>query len=51
MTLEIIFMEGENIKYYVNKKAQSTGEHEVHRSDCGHLPNIENRTLLGDFNN
>lgn len=34
--------------YYVNDTAQPTGEHEVHRSDCDHLPAQSNRTYLGD---
>jgi hypothetical protein len=35
--------------YYVNKKAQSTGEHEVHKSDCSYLPELKNRKYLGEF--
>jgi hypothetical protein len=37
--------------YYVNKNAQTTGEHEVHTSTCLFLPSIENRIFLGDFDN
>ena len=40
--------------YYVNKNAQpypEDGEHEVHESNCGHLPNMENREWLGYFSN
>ena len=37
--------------YYVNKNAQSTGEHEVHKSDCNRLPEVENRKQLGSFDN
>ena len=37
--------------YYVNKNAQSTGEHEVHRNDCHRLPDVENRLFLGYFTN
>lgn len=37
--------------YYVNKNAQSTGEHEVHRAGCSYLPDTENRVYLGDFTN
>lgn len=37
------------MRFYVNKNAQSKGEHEVHRWNCGYLPNIENRLYLGDF--
>lgn len=35
--------------YYVNKNAQSTGEHEVHAYGCSHMPNQP--LLLGAFNN
>ena len=35
--------------YYVNKNAQSNGDHEVHKSGCSHMPNLENRIYLGDF--
>lgn len=35
--------------YYVNKKAQANGDHEVHKSGCSFMPNTENRTYLGDF--
>lgn len=35
--------------YYVNKNAQSSGEHEVHTTGCSYLPNVENRKYLGDF--
>lgn len=37
------------MKYYVNKNAQPTGEHEVHKSTCSWLPDAENRIYLGDF--
>lgn len=36
-------------RYYVNKNAQSNGDHEVHRYDCSFLPAAENRIYLGDF--
>lgn len=35
--------------YYVNKNAQSNGDHEVHVSSCTHLPSSENKLYLGDF--
>ena len=35
--------------YYVNKNAQSNGDHEVHKTGCAWLPNAENRIYLGDF--
>lgn len=38
-------------KYYVNKIAQSNGDHEVHKEDCSFLPSINNRIYLGEFNN
>lgn len=36
-------------KYYVNKRAQSNGDHEVHQEDCKYLPNIDNRLYLGQY--
>ena len=35
--------------YYVNKNAQSNGDHEVHAEGCSYLPNSENRIFLGYF--
>ena len=35
--------------YYVNKNAQSNGDHEVHNSDCNYLPESQNLLRLGDF--
>lgn len=35
--------------YYVNKNAQSTGEHEVHKAGCMWMPEAVNRVYLGDF--
>ena len=35
--------------YYVNKNAQSNGDHEVHKTGCSWLPKTENRIYLGDF--
>ena len=35
--------------YYVNKSAQSNGDHEVHKSGCNFMPNEFNRLYLGDF--
>lgn len=37
------------MKFYVNKNAQITGEHEVHRVTCNWLPDVANRFYLGDF--
>lgn len=36
--------------YYINKNAQSSGEHEIHKSDCAWLPESQNRQPLGYFN-
>ncbi|CAI8858853.1 MULTISPECIES: hypothetical protein [unclassified Chryseobacterium] len=36
-------------KYYVNKKAQANGDHEVHHENCIYLPSIDNRKYLGQF--
>ena len=38
-------------KYYVNKRAQSNGDHEVHKTGCGYMPNSENKIYLGEFSN
>jgi hypothetical protein len=37
------------IRYYVNNKKQSNGDHEVHRKDCAKLPS--DRKDLGEFDN
>lgn len=37
--------------YYVNKLAQATGEHEVHKDPCWYLPIPEHRLKLGLFHN
>ena len=37
------------MRFYVNKNAQPNGDHEVHRSTCAWLPDVENRIYLGDF--
>jgi hypothetical protein len=39
------------VLYYVNKKAQANGYHEVHESGCSFMPTEENRKYLGSFNN
>lgn len=36
--------------YYVNKNAQSNGDHEVHTTGCSWMPEPSNRFYLGDFN-
>jgi hypothetical protein len=35
--------------YYVNKNAQSNGDHEVHTGDCRYLPLTDNRIYLGSY--
>jgi hypothetical protein len=35
--------------YYVNNKAQSNGDHEVHTSDCIYIP--ADKKYLGQFSN
>ena len=35
--------------YYVNQNAQASGDHEVHKEDCFRLPDVANRTYLGDY--
>ncbi|AWG24235.1 hypothetical protein [Flavobacterium kingsejongi] len=37
--------------YYVNTKAQSNGDHEVHTEDCSYLPSTANQKSLGKFSN
>jgi hypothetical protein len=37
------------MKYYVNKNAQSTGEHEIHVEGCWWLPDTKNLQYLGVF--
>lgn len=39
------------MNYYVNKKEQLGGEHEVHTESCYYLPIPENRLYLGSFTN
>lgn len=36
-------------KYYVNRNAQSNGDHEVHKEGCSYMPSSENRIYLGEF--
>lgn len=36
-------------KYYVNKQAQSNGDHEVHKAHCIFLPGVLHRLYLGEF--
>ena len=35
--------------YYVNTKAQTNGDHEVHTSSCTFVPSDANRLYLGQF--
>lgn len=37
------------MRYYVNRNAQSNGDHEVHTSECSRLPDATNRLFLGTF--
>jgi len=39
------------MRYYVNKNAQSNGDHEVHTQSCNWCPGESNRIYLGDFSN
>jgi hypothetical protein len=36
--------------YYVNKKVQDNGYHEVHKLGCSYMPKKLNCIYLGDFN-
>lgn len=37
--------------YYVNKNAQTNGDHEVHIKSCRYFPDAKNIISLGDFSN
>ena len=37
--------------YYVNKRAQSNRDHEVHTSGCSYMPEEQNQQRLGYFSN
>lgn len=37
------------MEYYVNNKAQTNGDHEVHKKTCDYLPS--DKEYLGDFGN
>lgn len=37
------------MRFYVNRNAQTNGDHEVHRATCSWLPDAANRIYLGDF--
>jgi hypothetical protein len=37
------------MRYYVNKRVQNNGDHEVHTESCIYLPNIFDREYLGDY--
>ena len=36
-------------RYYVNKNAESNGDHEVHVEECIRMPAEWNREYLGEF--
>lgn len=36
-------------RYYVNRNAQSNGDHEVHTTGCSFMPAAANRIYLGDY--
>ena len=36
-------------KYYVHKKQDDKGDHEVHKSGCPWMVNVENFIYLGSF--
>ena len=45
----LLITTGPMATYYVNKNAQTNGDHEVHTSTCSFLPATENRLYLGNF--
>lgn len=49
--IKVVSLNSNVMNYYVNKNAQSTGEHEVHNSLCRFLPEAANRIYLGSFLN
>lgn len=38
-------------EYMINKKAQVTGEHEIHVTGCSYLPETKNQESLGNHTN
>ncbi len=36
-------------RYYVNRNAQSNGDHEVHTIGCSFMPEADNRIYLADY--
>jgi len=38
-------------QYFLNKNAQSNGQHEVHTASCTYVPSLENRIDLGYHSN
>ena len=36
-------------EYYVNMNAQDNGDHEVHKTGCSYMPDLDNRKYLGKF--
>lgn len=38
-------------RYYVNKNAQDSGDHEVHTTGCSHMPDLDNCYYLGIYTN
>lgn len=38
-------------RYFVNKKPQAGGEHEIHREGCTYMPEENNKMFLGSFSN
>lgn len=38
-------------RYYINRNAQSNGDHEVHVDPCSYMPDASNRVDLGNHPN
>ena len=38
-------------RYYINKSAQKSGEHEIHKEGCSFIPDSQNREYLGNYMN
>ena len=39
-------LEANENEFYINRVAQDTGEHEIHKGNCACLPSIKNREYL-----
>ena len=47
----LIKKENKMFYFYLNKNAQPSGEHEIHKDKCSYLPHPFNREYLGYLSN